>query len=339
MVGIKNRRSVILLIVIIGFVLITLAIIGVGFRSIPKDVQSKYNGTHLSISTEYDYLEYRPDYVSTRLGDWYAEFSFESTEKFLAFDNYDNYTYMAYANDDNTLNTAILVSESLPEQLNLSQSDIFEIEKTKDGTYAVENETDGVVNRSAYKKIYDIGYLIVIQQKESTSNEEFFADKMVQSISESMTFAKVADSNKSLTLSISGFGTELDLDKLSFIGGAAGVYFGQDNVLRIYNFKEDKTYGFIAEADNQYLMNYTSNMEPVDGINNLYYSKDYTDENKMGHRLFGVQTPIGYYAFKASNDAPETFEEEILKLVDFDSISSEFISGSVADLIMKNESE
>ena len=334
-----GRRRAVKVVAVIGLAIIFIGVIIMSVSIIPEEVQSNYNGTSLTISTKYDYLDYRPTYVSTRLGDWYAEFSFESEERFLAFDNYDNYTYLSYIDDDEIVSTAIVICEDIPEQLQLTTMDKIKIKATKfTDAYTIEQDDGEYISRTTYKSMYGIGYLIVIQQEESKYKDEnkMYTDKLMQSLLDSITFSRVDEAEKSFKIDIEGFDQQLDVDKLSFIDGNGGVFFGQDRILRIYNFKEDKTYGFIACANNAYLMNYTDDMQVVEGKNNLYYNKGIDDESSMGYRLFGIQTPMGYYDFKASDDAPQSFEEEILNALDFDSMSSEIILGSVANSILEN---
>lgn len=280
---------------------------------IPKDKQTDYQGTLFGISTYTDYLEYQPRRISTNLGDWIVEFDLDISDCIVtSFDNYDNYTYISYMTTDKNVFTEIIISDTIPEELNLDKDLVEEL--SKPNNYAISvTDSDGIAVEKAYKNLYNQGYLMVLQQANSESGAKTFAKDMLDTIDECMLYSRNKDS-KHLYVEIDGLGT-YDLNQLSVLNGKAGVYFGQDNVLRLYNFDEDNVYGYITNINNPYMMNKQDNLELVDGWNNLYYDKDKDNIEMMGYRGFGVQTSKGFYYIKMDEEAPKELEKEIIELL------------------------
>lgn len=282
---------------------------------IPKDKQSEYQGTTVSISTYTDYLQYQPKNISTNLGDWTAEFNLDISDCIVtAFDNYDTHTYIAYMSEDQNLFTEIIVSKTIPDELNLDEKTKNDLSKTNETIIEITDSADMSIEK-AYRNLYDTGYLIVLQQAKVESEKQTFANDMLNTIYDCMLYSKNnsdTQDNKKLYIEIDGLAT-LDLNQLSVLNGNAGIYFGQDNVLRLYNFANDTVYGYITNINNQYMMNKPDNLERVDGWNNLYNDKDKDNIDMMGYRGFGVQTPKGFYYIKVDEKAPEGLEDEIIE--------------------------
>lgn len=301
----------------VGFVLIlvtAVCLFAVIYSSIaggiPKEKLTDYRGTLLGISTYTDELQYQPSHVSTNLGKYNAEFDIDLSDSIvISFDNYNDYTYIAYKSEDGTTQTEIILSKDIPDGLNLDDKTKDALKKTNQ---QVSEISDGeIMIEKAYKNLYNQGYLFVIQQIVAESGKQTFATDMLNTLSECMLFTKSNDENN-FYIEFDGLGT-FDLNNISVMNGHAGVYFGQDNVMRMYNFEEDKVYAYITNMNSQYMMNKSSNLELADGWNNLYYDKDKDNKDMMGYRAFAVQTTKGMYYIKVDENAPEGLEEEIIE--------------------------
>lgn len=276
---------------------------------IPENKQVDYIPTTISLSTYTDKLEYAPTYISTDLGEYTATFNIDLSDSIvLALENSIGRSYIKYSNEDSSIETEIIITDTIPINLGFKEDITVALNKNK-GLFIQTEDTEGKSTERAITKLFDIGYLVVIQTtgktetstaETTTSNQDtpsqMFTTNMLDTIKECMLYSNNKESNnanRKLFIEIEGLGT-FDFNTLSVFKNNAAVST-ENNTFKIYNGKDCIAFGEYEE---------TLKMVQVDEWQNLYR------ESNSGN--LGIQTNKGFYRIETTS---EQIESELISLL------------------------
>lgn len=248
------------------------------------------------------YIE--PVNIKTDMGKYDSHIKLDvNRDNLQTIDNYDGFTYVTYKGEDGKELKEILISDEIPEKLNMKG---LEHKWYSRGTTV---GTEGASIRGV--KTLGSGYLYVSSTAEKLKTTKEFKES-INEIANKIQFSEHSDI-KDVIINIDGLG-RLQLSQLSVFEKDNGIYYGKDKILRLYNPGEDTAYIWITHINNTLMMNTVANLEETE-YNNVYVDKDYKDPERMCYKTYSIMTSAGMYTVKFNEKAPEGLEDEFLTML------------------------
>lgn len=269
-----------------------------------KQGDNRYAEIDESIIKDFDATDLNVTDNKFKLDD--TEYEVDTKMELNNLDCYNDYMLAVYRNQSNTAQRIIIYSSQNYSQLGLDLNDMQSVE----GDVFEKNNQLSV---SAYKQSYDNSTLYYAEEIAGGTLGTKTLQSRVKKIEDNMKYSELNEGDtENVTINFDELGT-LELNKLSALKSAPGVYFdtSTQDVLRIYNYKEDIPYIFVTYVNHPSFMCNESDLIETNQ-QGLYVVDGFSDSESVGYRTFAIATKNNLYAFRIDAKATDDLVEEVL---------------------------
>lgn len=267
---------------------------------------------YLEIDSEI-FSEWQSDKLNIKEG----KFKVDNTEyeitddlSLLTLDCYNNFLYATYTNNNSTAMREVLISKEMPSDL---VSDEFD--KVAKNTWELSK------NKSikTYKYSYDSSRLYISDEIAGGKLGSKSLVKRINKLENNLKYSEIdLDAKEKVIINFEELGS-IDLNSIKDFNNSAGIYLSNtDGVLRLYNYKTDKTLIYVTSINNStFMCNDTDLVET--NYDNLLITNDFDNKNSVGYRTFVLKTENNMYVFRLDTDAKDSVLKNFLNKFDIDS--------------------
>lgn len=261
--------KIIILIIVVLSILLALSLIK------DKEDTTESRGTLFTISSYTDNLELYPNNISVDLDKYRVEFNIDLSDCIVTYYvSATDYTYICYMTEEQNLLTEIVLSDTIPSELGLSDT---QVEPNKVTEKKIETEDKKIYG--AYTSLDNKIYLYIIQTISKGSEVETYESVMLNTILDCI---EITDNSEDIEtrLYIDGLGTykinDLGLNEVTYTRG---------NGLELRSNSADTQKLTISSIS----ISNENRFTEVEDYNNVYQEAD--------TNAIGIKTTKGFYKF------------------------------------------